>query len=288
MSREVRGPTMRREVESILVAHKLDPSRRELYVEGRRDRALLEWIVPIADRREASVKIIDEVVMPDVVEGGNRARVIAFLSAVEKEGHQIRGFIDADAAAISGNDEPLPGNVWLTDVRDLEGYVIGVDNLKATLQVGFARDGSLAEPMYASMVQLARWLSAVRAVSVTQGLRLPVSEGRWFRYVSVDRPFGAVSVDKDRVLRQLLQAAGRSLSQLDQLRTDVTVIEAEQATLPDSLVIHGRDAMRILTEQLRALNVDVPDIAPTMWMTFKKEGYEQYPNLKSAVEFLKG
>lgn len=48
---------MRRDPQTILTAHRMDPTRRELYVEGPSDRIFLDWLA--GEEKDANARIIE-------------------------------------------------------------------------------------------------------------------------------------------------------------------------------------------------------------------------------------
>src|SRR6266542_1133360 len=75
---------LRRVPETILIAHRMDPGRRELYVEGVRDRVFLNWLVGDGLGLRSAVVPIELVDLPNVDEGGNRERLKRFLHWLSK------------------------------------------------------------------------------------------------------------------------------------------------------------------------------------------------------------
>jgi hypothetical protein len=61
---------IRRTPEAIIVAHTMDRSRRELYVEGRTDRIFLTWLLDERADQGTRILEIDFVDLPGEVLGG--------------------------------------------------------------------------------------------------------------------------------------------------------------------------------------------------------------------------
>lgn len=277
---------MRLDIDRIIVSHRLDPSRKELCVEGMRDKSFLDWLIPVQSRSNASILLVQNVEIPDVTDGGERSRLLALLRAVEAESIALRGLIDADSHRLGGGTEPMPSNVWLTDLRDLESYVISVENIKTALQLGFARDSALGPGIYSSMVTEARWLAAIRLASVLSNLKLPVSEQKWLRYASCDR-YGVVQLDHVRVLRLLIQSAYQSLRILDELIGQVQKLQENLAAYEDRDVVHGKDAVALVTIQFKAIGCNLSHAGPILWSTFRSEHVGEFPILTEIVAYLK-
>jgi hypothetical protein len=277
---------LRRSPETILVAHKMDPDRREIYVEGGRDCAFLNWLAD--DGRSVSARVIpiDLVDVPEVEEGGNRERLRLFLVEVLPAGYEIRGLIDADQAALI--DEAIPANAWITDLRDAEGYVLGEENVDMALRLGCGIEGVSASALLKSTSGVALFLAATRLVSHRDHLRLPVSRSRYKGYIRATTG-GLLTLNRKSYLGALLQSAGISLSERDNIDQKVSQTMDEIAAVPIENIRHGKDCTRLLTLQFRALGAeDVTDVAPLLWSSFRKESLSQFPVLREILEFMRG
>ena len=84
---------IRRHPDAIIMAHKMDPTRRELYVEGARDRLFLAWVFSDLIDRNTSIQQIAFVEMVDSIEGGERGRLIAFARRIEGESDTRRTWL---------------------------------------------------------------------------------------------------------------------------------------------------------------------------------------------------
>ena len=84
---------MQRDIKAILVAHKIDPKRRELYVEGRRDRSFFLWFLGDERDPDTSIFAIDSVRCDVPVEGGCRGRLLTFAASIRPHNLQVRNVL---------------------------------------------------------------------------------------------------------------------------------------------------------------------------------------------------
>ena len=55
----------------------------------------------------------------------------------------------------------------------------------------------------------------------------------------------------------------------------------------DAEVSHGKDGMKLLTAQFRALGAsNLSDAAPFLWSTFRRESINQFPVLQQIIAYL--
>jgi hypothetical protein len=263
----------------------MDRGRRELYVEGVRDQAFLNWLArgDLADK--SAIVPIDLVDLPDVEEGGNRERVKKFLSIIESYGYDIRGLIDADQGRLTG--ETVPANAWLTDLRDMEGYILGVENIDTALRLGCGIMNGKADEIFNSTLDAAMYLAAVRLASYRLGLKLPVSKSE-LKGCATATSVGMINLNKKRCLSSLLQSAKINLGKLQTIEDAVTETLAELTIQHRIEVVHGKDCMKLLTRQFRGMGASkLTDAAPLLWATFRRERMTDFPVLQQIIEYLK-
>jgi len=183
-------------------------------------------------------------------------------------------------------DEALPSNAWLTDLRDAEGYVLTEENVDVVLRLGCGIERVSARSIIGSMQNIAKYLAAVRLASYSLELRLPVSEVKLGRYISSTRD-GVLRLNERKLLDALLTAAGISLRQLDTMARAVSSAIVEISSTRLDQVVHGKDCIKLLTIQFRALGAsDVVDAGPLLWSSFKRERVAEFPVLNEVVNFL--
>ena len=204
---------IRRTPEAIVIAHVMDQSRKSLYVEGLRDRLFLSWLLGDQADNGAVIAEIDFVEIPESGAGGNRGRLIKFAEQLGTKDVAIRMFADADWDRVLGRC--LPQRVWLTDYRDLEGYILCERCLDKLLRLGIGTERVSARNLLAAVLNSARPLGALRLASDIDGLNLPFQNTDLTRHVAGEGE--AISVDLASYLRALLQNAGISLSRLQQI-----------------------------------------------------------------------
>src|SRR5271155_3700280 len=104
---------LRRHFEAVITAHAMDRSRKELYVEGQRDRLFLSWLIDGTRDPNVSIHEIETLELPGEVSGGNRGRLIRLVELLENAEVRICAFADADWDRLFGRR--LPRRLWLTD-----------------------------------------------------------------------------------------------------------------------------------------------------------------------------
>jgi len=274
---------LRRDPEAILVAHMLDPNRRELYVEGRVDRLFLGWVV--GEGMHPDVLIFDmDAVELDVRDGGNRGRLIRLAELALDRVKSIRCLADADWDRILGRD--VPSNVWLTDDRDMEGYLLREDCLNKVLRVGLGLENVDAGVFRRRIVEVGRLAAALRLTSMEQELALPFQRTEVGSYVdctSVD----SITVRWRAFIQALLQNAGIRLSRLDDLETAWRLKVDELAGVEDRQLVHGKDVVSVLREVfLRLCGVSRDDCPRMLWLSFERDMVRDYPTLRAVEAFL--
>jgi hypothetical protein len=126
----------RRDPKTIFAEHKLDPDRRDLFVEGAEDRRFLRVLVGDKLDSKAAIREIGTV---DVSGLGEKERLLAFALLAVSQSATIRFLADADFDRLL--QRVPPPNVWLTDLRDLEQYLLDDRCLEKVWGVALGQDG---------------------------------------------------------------------------------------------------------------------------------------------------
>jgi len=259
----------------------MDRSRKELYVEGTRDRLFLAWLLGQRLHPNALIREIASVELPGRP-GGERGRICHFAELLGGVSVRIRMFADADWDRVLRRS--VPSRVWLTDKRDLEGYVLREECLDKVLSLGLNTEKITASKILKAVRQHGRRLGATRLMSETELLDLPFQKTDVAKYLTVDAT--GVLLDFQGFLRALLQNAGVRLVRLGELQNRVDVVEASYAKIPDDQMIHGKDAVAIIAVALSKFALDQKEITRLLWTSFECGFVEPGSVLETVVAFL--
>ena len=274
---------LRRVPEAILTALKMDPARVELYVEGERDRMFLTWILGACLPQNARIIPITFVDIPDVEKGGERGRLLSLAQGVGPEQERIRFFADADFDRLLERD--VPALVWLTDCRDLEGYVISLDCIDRVLRLALAVDEPTAEQVREQIYSYGRRLGLLRLLSEVRGLDLPFQHSDLRRHV---RWNGArLELRFQRYLQSLLQNAGITLNRLEEVNASLRELTLKHETTANSQIIHGKDAFCITERFLEKVGIRKDEGERLLWCSFERRAVQFFPILGCVVGYLK-
>jgi hypothetical protein len=273
---------IRRTPEAIVAAHRFDPKRRTLFVEGPRDRHFLRWLLNASLSENAQILEIDSVDVPQVSEGGNRGRILAFAELVGNQSTAIGFFADADFDRILG--KTTPDNVWLTDGRDLEAYVLQEACMRKVISVALNSDLSAQESL-SQVMKIGRVASAAYVVSTRAAMNLPLQGVGISKYVVTRRR--VVSLQLDKWIGVLLLQAGLPVSENEGLKARILGALDEFAAIADFEFVHGRAAFEALAELFKhAFKVPRDETPRLLWASFERSMASGYPTLGRIVDFL--
>jgi hypothetical protein len=273
----------RREPIAVLTAFEMDPSRREVYVEGETDRRFLEWIVEVEKSEDARILIIDTVDLPRV-EGGEKGRVLAFAEMALEKVDRIRFFVDADTDRL--NNIERPANVTLTDLRDMEGYIFQHPCFDKLIRLGLLKENVRTDELLGGMLDAARRLAALHLVSDQEKLGLKFTKVSPGKYTSFKVSAQAFDFDFDRYFRRLLQASGVSLSEMSGIIALLDDKIRALAGYSDLQIVRGHDMVSMLEAVLESLDVAPKDAVRMLRCNFQREWGADFPLLMSIVAFL--
>jgi hypothetical protein len=260
----------------------IDPDRKDLYVEGRRDRLFLNWLM--GNERGDNCKIfeISTVDIPNCSVGGERARLFAFAELVGHDINGIRCFADADAGGVL-NRTP-PANVWLTDRRDLEGYVLEEYCLTKVIRLSLNNEEVDPVSILCQVLSNGRCLGLLRILSELDGLSLPFRKTDLAKHLKASKI--VCSLDLRSYLQSLLQNCGESLTRIDSLIERLDEVAVEFQDIEDNQIVHGKDAMTIIEKLLSQLGMKQGDGPKLLWSSFDRTSVSMFPNLLQVCQFL--
>jgi hypothetical protein len=275
---------IKRTPEAIVVAHTMDRSRRELYVEGRRDRLFLGWLTSDSADSRASILEIEFVELPGPVLGGNKARLIQFANWLGDKEIQIRMFADADWDRALGRQ--VPERVWLTDHRDMEGYILCEQCIDKILRLGMGIADVSANALLAAVLQQCRPLGLLRILSELDNLNLPFQNTNLIRHV--EGMAERVTVDFDTYLRALLQNAEISLTRTADIQARLRTIGPRFSSVPDRDMVHGSDAVQVFEVALRKRGISQGESERLLWTSFESSFVAGGSTLETVASYMRG
>lgn len=239
----------RRTVEELLARYTLEPSLRDIYVEGSSDRVIVEWYLSASDLGDAAVYNIDTVEIPRELldglglENGNRGRIIAL--AKELESHlagpapQVTCLADRDFDTVLGiNLEAEP--LLLTDYTCMEMYCFDPRVLQKYLTVGLRGFPDPASDVLERLSLILEDLFLIRLASRILGINEALPD--FTRCCSL---VGAnIRFDREEYARRLTNKARRS----SDLRRLLETAESYRGVGPGDPRhrVHGHDYITLL------------------------------------------
>lgn len=273
---------MRRAPGAIVAAHKMVPTRRELYVEGPTDKHFLDWLVGNRKTTDVRVVEIDLVDLPGIASGGKKERLLHFTEQVENLGIQIKGFADADTDHIF--ERAVPSNVILTDNRDLEGYMLREDCIEKLIKLALLDDKLRATDILEKTLSIGRQIGLLRLMSEIDGLELAFQATRVKNYINVEK--NIVCLKFENYLRALMQNADISLKYLSEILERHKEVADMYSHLDDSHLVHGKDAVLAIERLLQSHGLRADEAARLLRCSFERQWMNDFPSLKQAYDFL--
>jgi hypothetical protein len=262
----------------------MDPMRRELYVEGPSDGAFIKWIIGDSINLNARILSIDSVEMPGISDGGARARIIAFAKLVEGHPAQIRFFADADTDRL--HNISVPTNVWLTDTRDMEGYLFREDCLDKLLRLGLGNENIQASRLLNTILEYGRTLGLLRLVSDEGGLNLPFQRTDMRRSLSCSKGKFNLVLDLDKYIKTLLQNVGLKQGLLASISKRIEEKRIALSNISHHEIVQGKDTLCLLEEVLYAHGIHRDDTVRILRTCFERKFADDYPSLSNAIRYL--
>jgi hypothetical protein len=115
-------------------------------------------------------------------------------------------FADADTDRIL--DKTVPSNVWLTDKRDLEGYILRPECIEKVIRMGYLNDRLNVDEVLRQARFLGRELGILRLMSDLDERNLPFRRTDLSRHLRIEGDL--VNFNIEGYVTALLQNAGIS------------------------------------------------------------------------------
>jgi hypothetical protein len=269
--------------EAIIQAAKMDPSRRDLFVEGIQDKLILDFLSADSRNRNVRILVIDHVADIPLSEGGAKGRLLQLAQIAANSGlANLRFFIDHDCDKYLGRE--YPQNVWHTDYPDMEGYVIRRSNIDKVLKIAYLAENILPSQLLEVCSGICRKLFVLRLLSERESLRLPITSSRKSKFIRIKN--GQISFAFENLLKALLQEAGISLTLLTQIMEKHDTLSQELASVSDTDLIRGKDFLAICEVVLSRWGINNKELPQVLWATLESDSVMDEENLRRAVEFL--
>jgi hypothetical protein len=254
----------RRTIEELALRYKLEPSMRDVFVEGQSDQAVIRWFIDTCCSDSASVAVItiDEIdVTHDVLDNygltsGNRSEVVALCLELEsKFGNKltaITGVVDLDVYSILDGDHEC-SILLKSDFSCIEMYLFSGKCLAKMLKLAFPKVKFSAKDVSERLSPILRDLFLTRAAN--QSLEM---DAKWIPFDSfICVKGGNIEFRLEEFHRHYLQKGGV----WDRRKEFSTEIETLGGKLPDDFrfAAHGHDAVCLLGHFLRSFYKKVED-----------------------------
>lgn len=150
---------------------KQDKNAQIVFVEGVRDTAFWEKVVPTAERCSVSVYPIDTIVI-EGNEGGCKGRAIRLAEILINEDicDRVVFFLDADESEIL--DQNIPNNIILTDFRDLEGYALS-ELCVSMILFSLGKNDDISQQLFENCCEISKDIGLLRLANTISELGLP-------------------------------------------------------------------------------------------------------------------
>jgi hypothetical protein len=269
---------IRRKPDAIIKSYEMDPDKKAIYVEGKTDRLFFEYLFEKELNGNTIFFEIDTVDLPEIKEGGNRERILAFATKMEESSASIKFFIDADFSRIM--NEKLPKAIILTDYRDLEAYLYDKNYLTKFIKIGLKTDKITPEFIF-DQIHNAREIAILRLCSKKMNLELP--------FQKTNEKFSKYYVNKNLNLGKYFNA----LIQNCKIKHEASEIERifeetleKYKHIDNRDLLHGKDVLEIIKEIAKELNYNKNNVELIFWMSFDKTDISNYSALKKVGNFL--
>jgi len=260
----------------------MDRELKELYVEGRHDRAFVDFLISGRRGKHVQVVQIDEVEVDARLRSNSRSAVLWLADQLGGYDVQTACFVDADFDRLE--DKRPPKRTWYTDGRDLEGYLMREDCIEKYLRLALKDIETPAQVFMDEVTRVCFKVALFRIMDRRIKLGLAFKKTDLCRYLNeTKRP---VDFDERGYVRALFQNAGASLSGAEDFRVKAGQLECEVVAMGVKQVIHGKDFFDVVEVLSRRRRRHERGVVAALWTTFERGMVRQYALLSAVCDYL--
>ena len=240
----------RRTVEELVVRYELEPTLKDVYVEGPSDRAFVEWLSTEAGLDGVVAYEIDTVAIPTSalneyeLENSNRGRAIFLARALEQSSdqdlfHSVAALVDGDFDYFH---DRLPNGRLLivTDFTSVELYLFSPRSLSKLFRLVLSRADIDSDQVLEAITPFLIELFIIRAASKRLGIALSLIDATRVCTVS-ERTF---TFDRDEYISRFIRR-GSYASRHQEFAEEINRLH-EAPCADRRYVIHGHDFVEIV------------------------------------------
>lgn len=274
---------MKRSIERIIGSYKMDPERKEIFVEGNHDRFFLEWLLDIDIKSD--VKIYDRSHIDfETVDTNDKKIILHVASELEAYDNAIV-FIDADYDRYL--NESYPKNVITTDFRDKEGYSMNKVTLDKICALNLLSPQSFGAKIERNLNEIGRPLGILRILSLKEGFELPVNQlsGKLHRYIKTADHDLTFKFDKSI---DFLINESEKVTQADKVEIIEKFKKLSEGLIdePLKLLINGKDYINIMKEIYKSKNREKSNVDLIVNVLPNKLMIKTHENIGRLIQFI--
>lgn len=274
---------IRRCPEAIVQAAAMDQERKDLFVEGIRDKLALEFLASADRNPDVRIFVIDETADIDQSVCGAKGRLLHLARTAADAGvTNLRFLVDREFDHLTGTS--YPPNTWHTALPDFDSHLFAPYYVRKAIHLGYLKESVSPEDLLAHVFSICRTLSCLRLLSLREGLDLPINDSRKSKFLTLRK--GELCFDFDKYLRAVMQSAGMPLRGHGTLAVKHAQLTTELSELADRQLVRARDFFEICEIVLRRFGVDTKELPSVFWAAVDERSIESDDDLTAAIRFL--
>lgn len=204
----------KKQLPDLIAQYKLEPTMRDIIVEGTKDKSLIEWYVKESDLNSIHIYVIDDICVPiDLVEKyslntqSNRSRVLALSEELDRElddSSTVMCIVDKDA------EDYIPSGiknrcVCFTDYTSSDMYFYDLSTIRKFLTLVIGGFCISPERLYENLTNILEDLYVARITNVALQWNM-----KWIRkFTGYVDPSGYLTFDEKRFTEAYLKKNNR-------------------------------------------------------------------------------
>jgi hypothetical protein len=237
---------MERTPQAFIAALKMDPNRKNVFVEGNKDRLFLKWLTEGKKNPNCQIVEISFVKFNTRLEG-NKEKIKYFAKIVGSENKNIKFFCDSDYDTILS--QKLPPNIITTDNNDIEAYLFEKSFIEKSLVLGYGCEKINSEIIINTCLNIAAKIGVLRILSFKNNYHFSINDTNIIKYIH--KSGEVINFDFEGFLRAVIQNSKLSLKEFTKYQKEHISLLSAYSDLPLIKLTRGKDLIVILSKTIK-------------------------------------
>lgn len=274
---------MERTPEAFLAAIKMAPSRKNVFVEGSKDRLFLNWLAGKKKNPNCQIVEINFVKFSKRLEG-NKEKIKYFANIIDDKYNNIKFFCDSDFDAFLSSD--IPSCIINTDYNDIEGYLFNKKLIEKTIILGFQSEKINIDTLISTCLNFSIKVGVLRILSIKKEYFFSINATSISKFIR--KKCDVINFNFDDWLKAVLQNSNHSLRDFAKIKNEHKILFSQLSSNSPNDLIRGKDVIEIFERIIKLWGYNSVNYDISLWSALDEHKLlnKSHPNLACIINFI--